>query len=210
MAIMDLTNLTGLSAAIADYLERTDMSERIPGWISLAEAQIARDLRRTAVRATTTIFGDSVTLPADVVELRSARLVTSNTHLDTPLMNVTPEMLADRRAGRSATGRPTHFTQLARTLQFVPACDQPYTMEYTYFQKLTPLSASNPSNVVLVEAPDAYVFGTLKEAAVFLQDDERVALWEAKYNNAIDSLTKVRLNEETGGSLRQARLARVF
>lgn len=207
---MDLSSYAGLQDAVADYLVRTDMTARIPGFIQLAEAQIARDLRRTTVRATTSIFGATVTLPDTVAELRSARLVTSSSYKDLPLANVSPEILAEERARRPATGRPTHFTIAGHEMQLVPACDAAYTMEYSYFIKLVPLSNANPSNSVLVEAPDAYLFGALKEAAVFLEDDERVALWEAKYNNAIASLTVVRMNEENSASLRPARLPRVF
>lgn len=210
MADMDLTSYAGLKAAVADYLERADMTARIPGWIKLAEAQISRDLRRTSLRATSSIFGPTFTIPATVAEIRSARLITSSTRLDTPLLNVTVEQLADQRALRSATGRPTHFAIRGSEMLLVPACDQAYTMEYTYFQKLTPLSDAVPSNVVLVEAPDAYLFGALKEASTFLDNDERTPLWEAKYNAALASLDRVRVGEETRASLRPARLPRTF
>lgn len=207
---MDLTTYTGLKAAIADYLNRSDLEDQIPGFIQLAEAQIKRDLRRTAVRATTTIFGSSFTLPSAVAELRSARLVTSSTSEDLPLVNVNPVQLAERRAGRSATGRPTHFAVIGSEMQFVPECDTSYTMEYTYFLKLTALSDSTASNPVLVEAPDAYLFGALKEAEVFLENDERVPVMEAKYKEAIASLELVRVREENSAAPRPARLPRTF
>lgn len=206
---MDLTTYTGLQSTIGDYLERDDMAARIPGWIQIAEAQIARDLRRTTKRETTTVFAPTFNLPATVAELRSARLVTASPHRDKPLVNVTVEHLAERRAGRSPTGRPMFFAVRGAEMQFVPAPDQPYTMEYSYYQKLVPLSAANPSNTVLVEAPDLYLFGTLKEAAVFL-DDERAVVWEAKYNAALASLERVRVAEESQASVRRGRIPRVF
>ena len=210
MAFMDLSTYTGLQNAVADYLTRDDMSERIPGWIRLAEAQIARDLRRTTRRETTTVSASSFVLPPTVAELRSARLITGSPHRDVPLRNVTVEQLAERRAGRSATGRPVYFSLRGTELLLVPAPDQPYTMEYLYFQKLVPLSADNATNVVLAEAPDLYLFGTLKEASTFLDDDERTPLWDAKYNAALASLDRVRVGEETRASLRPARLPRIF
>jgi hypothetical protein len=76
----------------------------------------------------------------------------------------------------------------------------------TYFDRLIPLSAANASNVVLAEAPDLYLFGALKEAAPFLEHDERTPLWESKYNTALAQLEAVREREEFGASLRPSRL----
>jgi hypothetical protein len=207
---MDLTTYTGLQAAIADYLNRTDLTNQIPGFIQLAEAQIARDLRRTTVRATISLASANVTMPATLKELRSIRLVTASPTQDTPIRIVTPDMLAERRAGRTATGRPRYACIVGSDLLLVPAPDQAYSAEITYFQKLIPLSGGNPSNAVLVEGPDAYLFGALKEAAPFMQHDERIAVWEAKFDDALASMQRARANEEQGASLRPARLPRVF
>jgi hypothetical protein len=206
MAVMDLTSYAGLQAAIARFLNRSDLVDDIPGFITLAEAQISRVLRRTTIRASVSIFGPSFAIPASVVELRSLRLVTASTRLDLPIVIVTPEVLAERRAGRNAVGRPTHAAIIGSELLFVPACDQAYTMEMSYFAKLVVLSATNPSNLVLVEAPDLYLFGALKEAAPFLEHDERTPLWEAKYNTAIEQLTAVRDREEFNASIRPMRI----
>lgn len=210
MPAIDLTTYSGLIAAVARYLDRTDLAGDIPAFIQLAEAQIARVLRRTTLRATYTVFGASHTLAADVAELRSLRLVTGSPKRDLPILIVTPEILAERRAGRSSTGRPTYAAVVGRELMFVPACDKAYSLEATYFAKLVPLSATAASNVVLVEAPDAYLFGALKESASFLDHDERIAAWESKFNTALTQLERVRVGEESNASLRPARLPRTF
>jgi hypothetical protein len=206
MATMVLNTYAGLQAAVATFLARTDLTEQIPGFIQLVEAQITRVLRRTTVRASVTISGASYTLPANVAELRSLRLVTTSTGSDVPIKIVTPEQLTESRAARSVVGRPSLAAVVGSTLLLVPACDQAYTMEMTYFDRLIPLSAANASNVVLAEAPDLYLFGALKEAAPFLEHDERTPLWESKYNTALAQLEAVREREEFGASLRPSRL----
>jgi hypothetical protein len=208
---LDFDNYTNLQTVIQGYLNRSDMAELIPVWIALAEAQITRELRRTTVRATWSLFGSTHTLPAAVAELRSIRLVTSSTSQDTPLVNCgTTESLAEFRAQLASTGRPTHFAIAAGELLLAPSCDRAYAAEVTYFAKYTPLSDDAPTNALLTEAPDVLLFGALKEAAPYLVDDERIPLWEAKYNQAIASLNTVRVREENSASLRPARLPRTF
>ena len=41
----DLTSYAGLCEAVADYLGRDDMTDRIPTFIALAERRMNRDLR---------------------------------------------------------------------------------------------------------------------------------------------------------------------
>ena len=48
---MALTNYTGLKASIADFINRDDLTSVIPDFISLAEAQINRDIRHWKMEA---------------------------------------------------------------------------------------------------------------------------------------------------------------
>lgn len=211
MAEIVLTTYTGLKDAIAKWLNRTDLTDQIPAFIRLVEVQIARTLRRTTRRATVSIIGEAFTLPATMAEPRSIHLVSGSAHQDLPIYIVTPEMLAEVRASNGATaGRPRYASVIGRDLVFAPAPDRDYTAEIVYFEALVPLSSTNTSNVVLTEAPDAYLYGALKEAAPFLEHDERIAMWETKYNTAIEQLTAAREREEFNASLRPARLPRVF
>lgn len=54
---MDLSTFSGLKAAVADYLNRDDLTSVIPGFIALAEAKFNRKLRARQMikRATATI-----------------------------------------------------------------------------------------------------------------------------------------------------------
>ncbi len=51
---MDLTTYEGLKTAVADYLGRSDLTERIPYFIRLAELRMQRDVRCRVMERTAT------------------------------------------------------------------------------------------------------------------------------------------------------------
>lgn len=208
---MALTTYTELKAALADWLNRTDLTSQIPDFITLAEAEMKRRLRRSTTRTTLSISANETTAPSDMAELRSAYLESASPSQDLPLRLCTPEMLAERRARSSdVAGRPTDIMYTAGKIIVEPTPDTTYTARITYFTQLTALSSSVASNTVLSEAPDAYLYGSLLQAEPFLEHDTRVPLWQAKFDNAINQLNTWRENEEYGASIKDVRLPRVF
>jgi len=211
MSALAIVDYATLQNAVGQWLNRSDLTDQIPAFIQLCEAQLKRKLRRTTVRATTFISTEATALPGDAAELRSVRLVSDQPFLDRPLVIGTPEFIGDRRAELNAVpGRPKYATLVGGQLVVVPIPDQVYQAEVYYFQQLTPLSTTNTTNSVLTEAPDLYLFGALKEAEPFLEHDERIQVWETKYADALTQLLDVRDREEFNASLRPIRLPVVF
>lgn len=205
---MPLTSYTELKASVADWLNRTDLTTQVPDFISLAEAEMKRRLRRSSTRTTITISAEETTPPSDLAELRSMHLESGSPGQDYPIRVGTPEMVAERRARNSAvSGRPSDACVVAGKIVVAPTPDQSYTARIVYFTQLTALSGSQASNPILVEAPDAYLFGSLLQAAPYLEHDERLPVWQGKFDNAINQLNVVRENEEHGASLRAVRSA---
>lgn len=208
---MALTTYSELKSSIADWLNRTDLTSVIPDFVSLAEAEIKRRLRRTSVRDDDFSIDDvEVDLPSDLAELRSIRLITGSTTQDVPLRRCTIEMLNERKAREGTTGRPTDYAIVGAKLYVAPEPDQDYTAELVYFQSFDPLSASVTTNPILEEAPDAYLFGALLQAEPYLEHDNRIPMWQAKFDRAIDQLNDVRDREEQNASLGAVRLPIVF
>jgi hypothetical protein len=58
----------------------------------------------------------------------------------------------------------------------------------TYYAKIPALTVSNTSNLLLVEAPDLYLYGSLLQEAPYLQDDQRITVWGALYDRAMSDL----------------------
>ncbi len=207
---MSLATYDGLLAEAADWLDRSDLTARIPSFVTLVEAEITRVLRRTTRRATITVGSESVPLPGQVAELRSLRFASATRTSDVPIRVVTPEMLTDIRARSSATARPQAVAVVGNSMLFAPAPDTVYDMEITYFERLVPLSETNQVNLIFHEAPDVYLYGVLREAASFLEHDERAPVWDAKFQAALNQLAVARQREEHGASLQPARLPVVF
>lgn len=210
---MALDTYANLQASIASWLNRSDLTTQIVDFISLAEAEMSRRLRRSTERASLTIGSKVNIMPCTAAELRSIYLVTGTPHLDKPLNVVTPEVLAEMRALQGGqVGRPrwAAITSSGRELIVAPAPDQSYTAEVIYFKQLQPLSATNTINEELHAAPDLYLYGALAQAEPFLEHDERMDLWKTKFDNGIDQMNNLRDREEFGASLNPVRLAVVF
>lgn len=208
---MSFSNYSALQTAIADWLNRTDLTAQIPDFITLAEAEMKRRLRRTSTRTTLSVSTEATVLPADVAELRSIYPESGSPTQDKPLRICTPEMFAETRArNQNVAARPTDAMVLGGTLYVQPTPDATYTMRITYFTQLTALSGSVATNAVLTEAPDAYLFGSLLQAEPYLEHDERIPTWKQKFDDAIEQLNDVRTREEYGSGIRDVRLPRVF
>ncbi len=208
---MALDSYAHLQSAIGDWLHRSDLTTQIPDFITLAEAEIKRRLRRATTWTTLMVSAETTAVPADCAELRSVIFTSGSPDRDVPLRIGTLEMVAERKA-RSAgvAGRPTDGCLVAGELLVAPPPDQTYTVNIFYYTQLTPLSGSVASNPVLVEAPDAYLFGALLQAEPYLENDERIPAWQAKFTSAIEQLNEVRTREEFSASLRPIRLPVTF
>jgi len=103
---MALSTYTNIKDAVADWLDRSDLTSRIPDFIALAETRINRDLRirPMEVRSTMTTTADKryFNLPGGYLQMRNIQL---NTNPIRALEYITPERL-DRLYGSSSTGVP--------------------------------------------------------------------------------------------------------
>jgi hypothetical protein len=197
-----------LTAGVANWLNRDDLSARIPEFIELLEGDLRRRLRRGVTRADITLDSGAVALPSTVAEVRYLRLNTGPTHRDTMVYPRTPEELNELRASVHPTGRPRYFSVVNNTLLLVPAPSESFTAEIVYFTKYVPVSASQPG--LIPTAPDMYLFGTLAIASSYLEHDERIQQWVAWYDDALKQLNRQREEEEFGLSLMPMRLPVVF
>lgn len=208
---MALTTYGGLKTSIADWLNRSDLTSVIPDFVTLAEAEMKRRLRRATESTTIYVAYANMNGPSDMAEPIELHLSTGTPSLDKPLRLCTPEMIAERRArADGVTGRPDSYAFYDGQLQFAPTPDQSYDGILLYAQQLTALSTDESYNDVLLEAPDAYLFGALLQAAPYVEHDERIAVWQLKFDNAIEQLNEMRERESYGAGLKEARLPMVF
>ena len=194
---MALANYTDLKASVADFLNRSDLSSVIPDFITLAEADFNRTLRvrEMSVRTQGQIDGQYVKLPDDFLGMRNIDLVTDPV---TPLEYKNLQNL-DIHRRNDKTGKPIYYSIMQNNIEFAPVPDGTYTLEIVYYQKIPTLSA-NPTNWLLTNHPDAYLYGTLMHSAPYLQQDERVGLWAGKYQQIIQQITTSDENAKFSGS----------
>ena len=186
---MAITTFSELKTAVANWLDRSDLTDRIPEFIALAEARHRRDfkIRRMETRVTANTIADTefYTLPDNYVAMRNIQL---NTDPKTALEYLTPEQM-DRVRGGSTTGKPKAYSIIGNTFQLRPIPDSVYEIEMLYYKYFTGLSDSNTTNDMLTYHPDAYLYAVLLEAEPYLQNDKRVQLWVAAYELAKKGIT---------------------
>lgn len=185
---MALTTYTELKASIADWLNRTDLTTEIPDFISLAEAQMERTLRtrQMIVRANASFNAEYGATPDDFLEVKSFKL--SGTNPISPLSFMTIDALDAESAKHTGSGRPRFFGVVGVQFRLVPSPDTNYATELTYYAKLIKLSESVATNFLLDSSPDAYLYGSLLQAAPYLQDDNRIPVWASLYERALTDL----------------------
>jgi hypothetical protein len=185
---MALTTYTELKASIADWLNRTHLTTTIPDFISLAEAQIERALRtrQMIVRANASFDSEYGAVPADFLETKSLKLTSTNPL--TPLAFLSIDDMDAARSHYTASGRPRFFSVVGGQFRISPTPDATYTAELIYFAKLAKLSSTVASNWLLTSSPDIYLYGSLLQAAPYLQDDARIQTWATLYERALNDL----------------------
>jgi hypothetical protein len=184
---MALSTYSELKSSVADWLNRSDLTTAIPDFISLAEAQMERKLRtrQMIVRATATVETEYGTVPSDFLEVKSLKLQTNPV---TPLQFETIDSLDNLQSQYPSSAKPRFFSIVGAQIRTVPVPDSSYTAELTYYGKLTKLSGSVATNWLLTAAPDAYLYGSLMQAAPYLKDDARIATWANMYASAMEEL----------------------
>ena len=206
---MALNTYAGLKTAIADWLDRSDLTDRIPDFITLAEARINRDLRIRPMEVRSTMTTTSgkryFNLPGGYVQMRNIQL---NTDPISALEYITPEML-DRLYGGSATGKPRAYTLIGDEIQLAPMPDTAYTLEMAFYEKFTPLgdgtAGTVTSNWLTKNAPDVILYSALLEAEPFIKNDERIPVWLGAYDKAIDKIQKADARDRHSGSQMRVR-----
>jgi len=188
---MSLSTYSELKTSIANYLNRSDLTDVIPDFITLTENRLNRELRVRAnmVRATTTTTSGTAfyDLPSDLIELRNITYDTSSSSY--ALTYLSPES-SSREYGSTGNGFPRAYTNLGKNIKLAPTPDGAYTININYFQKLNSLSDSVTSNDVLTEFPDLYLFGSCMEGAIYLNDTEQTQRFASIFQATLDEVKR--------------------
>jgi hypothetical protein len=188
---MTISTYTELQTAVANWLHRTDLTATIPDFISMAESRINSDLhaitKETEVTLTTVSGQSYSTLPSDFVSPIALWVIWSTGSI----RELLPQMLPENLCLSDTSAAPFQWAIDGATVSYGMPLDEAHVIKFRYLGKLA-LSASAPTNWLLTNHQDVYLWGALLEAAIFAQDNENIQLYGSKFEN---SLTWVKRKE---------------
>ena len=185
MAAVVINSYDTLQAAVADWLNRGDLLDQIPAFITLAEAQMNRELRTRdmMVRADATSDGENVLLPDDWLEHYSLTVQPGpppapQGYLAKPLRYMSEKESNEIKAAMfGQPGIPYGYTVIGNMIELVPAPTDDVDLRMVYYAKIPNLSTLLQSNWLLGKSPDLYLYSTLLQSAPYLKDDDRLGTW---------------------------------
>ena len=189
---MALSNYTELQASVAAWLSRSDLTAIIPDFIALAEADIRTDLRLLpTVTTLATVPGqDYIDLPADWLEFVYLK------YAGEPLEYSPPDIL---RTENMHSGQWKKYSIEGRRLLLSHPSDTVETIDVSYHARLASL-ATTPTNYLLTDQPNVYLWRSLYYALIYLQDDARAQGMATLYTAEIDKLPRSEAKGRSSGS----------
>jgi hypothetical protein len=198
---MAITTNAELIAAVASWDHRTGNAAYealIPDFIALCEADLqARcKLLEFETSSTVTITAGVGTLPTGFVAMRS---VYWDGDPDRPLSYLTPEQFDALRGSDSGDGH--YYTISGSTIRTTPMGAG--SVVTTHSARLTALASG--VNAILTNFPDAYLYGSLYQAALWRVDDPAGQKWLALFNKAVDRINDNNEQRKYAGAPLQVR-----
>ena len=181
---MALGTYAELKTALATWVNRSDLTSRMGDFVTLAEAEIRKDVRCQAMEtlATGTLTGETLDFPTGFIwakRLKVDRYVQEY---------MTPADYADLDEQDDTSARFTIIGQKFYILN--GASGDSYSL--IYWKAFTAFSADADTNWLLTNHPDVYLWAGLKQIAIALYDTEEAARCDGLYRAAV---VKVNRNE---------------
>lgn len=187
---------TELITAIKDYLNRPNIpADTVASWLSIVSGELNRVLRehpRNLLRASFTQPAGSNLLPLPDDVLQVVRLVSGGA--------VWTQFPAT--AVEEADAEGLAFIERGTCLELYPAPTEDTDFFLDYHSAIKNFTDDYSSNWVSLYFPDVYLYGGLREAAVWLKDDQRLALWSAEFMRRLDELSAQGWNQNIGATPR--------
>jgi hypothetical protein len=187
---MALDTYLGLQSEIADWLNRADLTDKIPTFIRLFEARANRELRTHDMvkRATAVVDRGYFVVPPDWRETVALLRLTPRPGR---MRFVSIDDSFDYREQYVGNNSPSEvYTHMDGKFFLYPEPTGDVSLELVYRASVPSLSdgvrdvvgndISVPTNWLLQKSPDAYLFGALSEAEPYLKNDERIPVWQGK------------------------------
>ena len=185
--------LATLKTAVQDYLQvsETTFTTQLPTFIKEAENRVLNMVQlpnqRKNVQATLTVSNRFLATPTDFYAPFSLAVIKTNSYdyLDFKHASFIKEYSPDS----TTTGQPKYYSQFDDTsFELAPIPDEAYTIELHYLYKPASLTSGSDSGTTVLSSdyPDALLYGTLVEGAIFLKEPpDVIGQFEARFKEAI-------------------------
>jgi len=185
--------LATLKTAVQDYLQvsETTFTTQLPTFIKEAENRVLNMVQlpnqRKNVQATLTVSNRFLATPTDFYAPFSLAVIKTNSYdyLDFKHASFIKEYSPDS----TTTGQPKYYSQFDDTsFELAPIPDEAYTIELHYLYKPASLTSGSDSGTTVLSSdyPDALLYGTLVEGAIFLKEPpDVIGQFEARFKEAV-------------------------
>ena len=197
---MAIATYNDLVSSVNNWIHRPDLGSLIPDVIGLVEASVnnGRLFREMETITTSTITAGNnyITLPTDYISALSVKID------QTVLELVSLQTLQEYNLSGGYSGQTQFYSIVSNKMYFSPTVnsDTAISVDLIYYAKIPALTSANPTNWLLSKAPGVYLYGALFELCSYIMDDERTAMFKAKFDEAMAQLKQARMNEKFSGS----------
>jgi len=187
-----------LKTAVQDYLEVSEstFTTQLSTFIKEAEDRIFSFVQlpeqRKNVQGTLTSSNRFLATPTDFYAPMSLAIIDSNTYEYLDFKH--PSFIKEYSPG-TTTGKPKYYSLFDdAAFEISPLPDSNYTVELHYLNKPASLTSGSDSGTTFLSSdyPDALLYGTLVEGAIFLKEPaDVVAQLEARFKEAVARMKNV-------------------
>jgi hypothetical protein len=225
-----MASLAQLQADVAGYLNRQDVltNGQMPGWILAVETELAQTLRARCqvTSAIQPIDAPYIALPSDFATMESIR------------DNVTGEelVLKDQWSGSwssqhqargwqgfdnscAFSGPSWAYRLVANCIEFLPHPTipsppdpswAPQSILMGWYRKPRPLLLPTDTNPILEELYSVYLYGVIKQGAIWAIDDDRATQMDALFQQAVTRADLAKQQSDYSGAPLRAEVAVCF
>lgn len=195
---MALDTYSDLCTSVGQWLHRSDLATRIPDFVKLAEVRLNRKLALLQQETETTLTATiGSRLMAKPVDLSVPMALWLTTYQPRKAMEM---VIPTRLPVTVYRGLSNYFTVTDTNIEVENPADREYTYTFRYIAQFD--LANQSTNSLLTDYPDTYLYCTLEEAAIWIQDDAILSKVSVKAQNAIKDCMSQSQRTKAQASLR--------
>lgn len=204
---MSISNYGELKTAVANWINRKDLTSRIPDFINFGESDIFRGFRgrtgNVALRCRENLVSAQlvpvdgvIAIPSDFRELKEATIA-----------GIGKSPISDQFFNklRNYTGQTANFAMRANDWYQYPLSDTDDTFDIIYYADFSgTLVEDSDTNIILTTFPEMYLYAALVKAEIYIKNDARTVTWKNELEEQVMAANAdARRAEFSGATLAQ-------